>query len=68
MSKAFGILGMIIGGLIIGSSLQYYFDGSYILGELFGHPSGTKSKTHWLCFMKIPKERKPDRNDQSFRN
>lgn len=22
---------------------------------LFGHPSGTKSKTHWLTFMKIPK-------------
>lgn len=21
---------------------------------LFCHPSGTKSKTHWLCFMKIP--------------
>ena len=21
---------------------------------LFGHPSGSKSKTHWLCFMKIP--------------
>lgn len=21
---------------------------------LFGHPSGTKSKTHWLTFMKIP--------------
>jgi len=21
---------------------------------LFGHPTGSKSKTHWLCFMKIP--------------
>lgn len=21
---------------------------------LFGHPSGSKSKTHWLCFMKLP--------------
>ena len=23
------------------------------LKPLFGHPSGSKSKTHWLCFMKI---------------
>lgn len=23
---------------------------------LFGHPSGSKSKTKWMCFMKIPKE------------
>lgn len=23
---------------------------------LFGHPTGSKSKTHWFCFMKIPKE------------
>ena len=22
---------------------------------LFGHPTGSKSKTHWFCFMKIPK-------------
>lgn len=21
---------------------------------LFGHPNGSNSKTHWLCFMKIP--------------
>jgi len=26
---------------------------------LFGHPSGSKSKTHWFCFMKIP-EKKSD--------
>ena len=23
---------------------------------LFGHPTGSKSKTKWLCFMKIPKK------------
>jgi hypothetical protein len=23
---------------------------------LFGHTTGSKSTTHWLCFMKIPKE------------
>ena len=23
---------------------------------LFGHPTGSKSKTHWFCFMKIPKK------------
>lgn len=23
---------------------------------LFGHISGRKSKTHWMAFMKIPKE------------
>ncbi len=26
---------------------------------LFGHVSDKKSKTHWLCFMKIPKNKKP---------
>jgi hypothetical protein len=25
-------------------------------GPLFGHTTGSKSKTHWVCFMKIPKE------------
>lgn len=24
---------------------------------LFGHPTGSKSKTHWFCFMKIPKHK-----------
>ena len=24
---------------------------------LFGHRSGSRSKTHWLCFMKIPNEK-----------
>lgn len=23
---------------------------------LFGHTTGSKSKTHWICFMKIPKK------------
>lgn len=29
-----------------------------IIGKepLFGHTTGSKSHTHWLCFMKIPKE------------
>jgi len=22
---------------------------------LFGHPTGSKNKTHWMCFIKIPK-------------
>ena len=25
---------------------------------LFGHTSGSKSHTHWMCFMKIPKLKK----------
>lgn len=28
------------------------------IGEkpLFGHPTGRHGKTHWMCFMKLPKE------------
>lgn len=33
---------------------------------LFGHPSGSKSKTHWVCFMKFPEtnELYPQNNTQ----
>src|SRR5260221_3195123 len=31
---------------------------------LFGHPSGSKSKTHWFCFMKLLNNAKETNNEQ----
>ena len=31
------------------------------LDPLFGHKSGKASKTHWLCFMKIPKDKQNEK-------